>query len=173
MEPWLKVRNPPNSQAFWTPGEKSLSSLLHSLTSNIETEEKPITLNCRRKRQLLCSLGFPGGSAGKESTCNEEELGSIPGLGRSTRERNNQPVHYSGLENSMDCIVLSLLQGIFPTQGSNPGLLHYRWILYQLSRKGSPSIVHGVVKSRTQPSDFHFHLVAYLPCHQHSPHTQV
>ena len=33
---------------------------------------------------------------------------------------------------------LSLLQGIFPTQGSNPGLLHYRWILYQLSHKESP-----------------------------------
>ena len=33
---------------------------------------------------------------------------------------------------------LSLLQGIFPTQGSNPGLLHYRWILYQLSHQGSP-----------------------------------
>ena len=30
---------------------------------------------------------------------------------------------------------LSLLQGIFPTQGSNPGLPHYRWILYQLSHK--------------------------------------
>ena len=33
---------------------------------------------------------------------------------------------------------LSLLQGIFPTQASNPGLLHCRWILYQLSHKGSP-----------------------------------
>ena len=32
----------------------------------------------------------------------------------------------------------SLLQGIFPTQGSNPGVLHCRWILYQLSHKGSP-----------------------------------
>ena len=31
-----------------------------------------------------------------------------------------------------------LLQGIYPTQGSNPGLLHYRQILYQLSYKGSP-----------------------------------
>ena len=31
-----------------------------------------------------------------------------------------------------------LLLGIFPTQGSNPGLLHCRWILYQLSHKGSP-----------------------------------
>ena len=33
---------------------------------------------------------------------------------------------------------LSLLQEIFPTQGSNPGLPHCRWILYQLSHKGSP-----------------------------------
>ena len=32
---------------------------------------------------------------------------------------------------------LSLLQGIFPIQGSNPGLPHCRWILYQLSHKGS------------------------------------
>ena len=35
---------------------------------------------------------------------------------------------------------LSLLQWIFPTWGSNPGLLNCRWILYQLSHKGSPSI---------------------------------
>ena len=35
---------------------------------------------------------------------------------------------------------LSLLQGIFPTQGSNPGLLHWRQLLYQLSHKGSPNI---------------------------------
>ena len=33
---------------------------------------------------------------------------------------------------------LPLLQGIFPTQGSNTGILDYRWILYQLSHKGSP-----------------------------------
>ena len=31
----------------------------------------------------LISLGFPGGSAGEESACNEGDLGSIPGLGRS------------------------------------------------------------------------------------------
>ena len=33
---------------------------------------------------------------------------------------------------------LALLQGIFPTQGLNPGLLHCRWILYQMSHQGSP-----------------------------------
>ena len=35
---------------------------------------------------------------------------------------------------------LSLLQGIFPTQGWNPGLPHCRWILYQLSHRGSPDL---------------------------------
>ena len=39
---------------------------------------------------------------------------------------------------------LSLLQGIFPTQGSNPALLHCRQILYQLSHKGSPRILEWV-----------------------------
>ena len=39
---------------------------------------------------------------------------------------------------------LSLLQGIFPTEGSNPGLLHCRQILYQLSHKGSPRILEWV-----------------------------
>ena len=39
---------------------------------------------------------------------------------------------------------LSLLQGIFPTQGSNPGLPHCRWILCQLSHKGSPRILEWV-----------------------------
>ena len=39
---------------------------------------------------------------------------------------------------------LSLFQGIFPTQGSNPGLSHRRQILYQLSHKGSPRILEWV-----------------------------
>ena len=41
-------------------------------------------------------------SAGKEYTCNVEDLGSIPGLGRSPGERKGYPCQYSGLENSMD-----------------------------------------------------------------------
>ena len=65
-------------------------------------------------------MGFPGGSAGKESACSVGDLGSIPGLGRSPGEGNGYPLLYSGLENSMDCIV------------------------------------HGVSKSQTRPSDFHF-----------------
>ena len=46
----------------------------------------------------------------------------------------NSPGQNTGVDS------LSLLQGIFPTQGLNPGLPHCRWILYQLSHKGS--IIH-------------------------------
>ena len=48
---------------------------------------------------------FPGGSDGKESSCNAGDLGSIPGLGRSPGEGKGYPLQYGGLENSMDCIV--------------------------------------------------------------------
>ena len=65
--------------------------------------------------------GFPGGSAGEEFTHNAGDLGSIPGLGRSPGEGNSYPLQYSGLKNSMGCIV------------------------------------HGVAKSWTRLSDFHFH----------------
>ena len=64
--------------------------------------------------------GFPGSSVGKESACNAEDPSSIPGLGRSPGEGNGYPLQYSGLENSMDCLV------------------------------------HGLTKSRTWLSDFHF-----------------
>ena len=50
-------------------------------------------------------LGCPGGSAGRETTCNAGDPGSIPGLGRSPGEGKGYPLQYSGLENSMDCIV--------------------------------------------------------------------
>ena len=66
-------------------------------------------------------MSFPGGSAGKESVCNEEDLCSIPGLGRYPGEGKGYPLQYSGLENSKDFIV------------------------------------HGVTKSQTGLSNFHFH----------------
>ena len=53
-------------------------------------------------------LGFPCVSAVKESTCNAGDLGSIPGLGRSSGEGKGYPLQYSGLENSVDCIVLGV-----------------------------------------------------------------
>ena len=47
------------------------------------------------KSEHFSVRGFPAGSAGKESTCNAADLGSIPGLGRSTGEENGYPLHYS------------------------------------------------------------------------------
>ena len=67
--------------------------------------------------------GLPLWLIGKESTCNVRDLGLIPGLGRSPREGKGYPLQYSGLENSVDCIV------------------------------------HGVTKSQTQLTNFHFHIV--------------
>ena len=79
----------------------------------MEKSESEI-LFCQKKK------GFPGGSAGKECASNLGDLGSIHGL-RSPGEGNGYSLQYSGLENSLDCIV------------------------------------HGVTKSWTRLSDFHFH----------------
>ena len=62
----------------------------------------------------------------------------------------------------------SLLQGIFPTQGSNPGLPHYRWILYHLSHQGSPvsfnircQIIYGLHLSLKSVFPFHSRAFQY------------
>ena len=49
--------------------------------------------------------GFSHGSAGKDSACSVGDLGLIPGLGRYLGEGNSYPLQYSGVVNSMDCIV--------------------------------------------------------------------
>ena len=49
---------------------------------------------------------FPGGSVVKNQLANGEDLGLIPGSGRSPREGNGNPLQYSCLENSMDRGVL-------------------------------------------------------------------
>ena len=52
--------------------------------------------------KMLTGSWFPGGSVGKESACNVWNLDSIPGLGRSPGEGNDDPLPYSYLENPMD-----------------------------------------------------------------------
>ena len=64
-----------------------------------------IRKNCKRPWNLVlfpASLGFPGGSDGKESACKAGNPGLIPGLGRSPGEGNGNPAQYSCLENPMD-----------------------------------------------------------------------
>ena len=64
-----------------------------------------MTINILQRFLFRIILGFPCGSAGKESACNVGDLGSIPGLGRSSGEGKGYPIQYSGLENSMDYTV--------------------------------------------------------------------
>ena len=54
------------------------------------------------------SSSFPDSSVGKESACNAGDPGTIPGLGRPPGEGKGYPLQYSGLENSMDCVVLGV-----------------------------------------------------------------
>ena len=63
---------------------------------------------CQCEEKILFtseSHGLPFSSAGKETTCNAEDLGLIPGLERSFREGKGYPLKYSGLENSLDSTV--------------------------------------------------------------------
>ena len=59
-------------------------------------------LQAHPKLLQLYIEGFPGGSAVKNPPANAEDVGSIPGLARSPREGNGNPLQYSCLENSMD-----------------------------------------------------------------------
>ena len=68
-------------------------------------------------------FGFPGGSVGKESACKVGDLGLIPWLGRSSGEGKCYPLQYSGLENSMDCIVRGVAKS--PTRLND---FHFKFI---------------------------------------------
>ena len=61
-----------------------------------------VSLSLFRLRTGYQGKGLPGGSEGEESACNVEDLGSIPGLGRSSGEGNGNPLQYFCLENSTD-----------------------------------------------------------------------
>ena len=75
-------------------------------------------------------MGFPCGSAGKESACNGGDLGSVPGLGRSPGEGKGYPFQYSGLKNSMDCIA----HGVAKNQTQLSGF-HLLEVIYVLTAK--------------------------------------
>ena len=82
------------------------ASLVAQLVKNLPAMQETLIMKIRWRRDRLPTpvfLGFPGGSAGKESACSAGNRGSIPGLGRSSGERNSSPLQYSGLENSKDC----------------------------------------------------------------------
>ena len=83
----------------------------------------------------LAFLGFPVGSAGKESACNVGDVGSIPGLGRSPGEGKGYPLQDSGLENSRDCIA----QGVTKSQ-TRLSDFHFHFVLSGPIRSSPPSL---------------------------------
>ena len=109
----------------WGPGVMRRSAQLNACGCGIPCQAPEFTHSF--SKYLLSIYHFPCGSAGKESACNVGDLGLIPGLGRSPGEGNGYPLQYSGLENSMNCIV------------------------------------HGVTKSQTRLSDFHFAYYVLIP----------
>ena len=96
------------------PLEKGMATHSSTLAWRISWTEEPRRLQSMGMQRVgyngannisYFNKGFPGGSAGKESICNAGNLGLIPGLGGSPGEGNSYPVQYSGIENSMDCII--------------------------------------------------------------------
>ena len=85
------------SQVHWGLQDRGLQPKAASSIS-----PAPCTVQNSLFSNLCCLVGFLGGSAGKESTCNVEDLGSIPELGRSPEEGNGYSLQYSCLENSME-----------------------------------------------------------------------
>ena len=83
-----------------------VQSLVRELKSHklYSTTKNRIKLNLKYvfERRYHITMGFPGGSDGKESACNAGDLGSIPGLGRFPGEENGNPLYYSCLDNSMN-----------------------------------------------------------------------
>ena len=85
-----------------------IAQLIKNLPARQETPARFLGQEDHWRRDRLPTpifLGFPCGSAGQESACNVGDVGSIPGLQRSPGDVKGYPLQYSGLENSMNCIV--------------------------------------------------------------------
>ena len=70
--------------------------------------------------------GSPDSSAGEGSTCNAGDPSSVPGSGRSPGEGKGYPLQYSGLENSMNCIVRGGLKELDTTERLSLTALNYK-----------------------------------------------
>ena len=114
----------------WDSPDKNTGVSCHALLQGIfQTQESNPCLFV----SYITGRFFPGGSAGKESTCHSGDLGSIPRLGRSPGGGKGYPLQYSGLENSMDCIVFGVSKS--QTRLSD---FHFHF-LYHSRHLGSPS----------------------------------
>ena len=109
------------------------------------------------KQVLPWYQGFPGSSVGKESTCNAGDPSSIPGLGRYAGEGIGYPLQYSWaslvaqLVKNLPAVRETWVGSLLPGEGKG----------YPFQDSGlensTDCVVHGVAKSQTRLSDFHYH----------------
>ena len=108
-------------------------------------------------------MGFPDSSVGKESAYNSGDPGSIPGSRRSTGEGIGYPLHYSWA--SLVAQLVKNPSAMWETLGSilglgrSPGEGNGYPLQYSGLENSMDCIVHGVTKSQTGLSDFHFSFV--------------
>ena len=117
-------------------------------------------LECLKFAPLsVCLLDFPNGSVGKESACNAGDPGSIPGLERSAGEGIGYPLQYS-----WSSLVAQVVKNQPAMQETWVRSLGWEDVLEKGKATHSSilawripwCIVHGVAKSRTRLSNFHF-----------------
>ena len=113
----------------------------------------------------ISEMDFPGSSADKDSTSSAGDPGSIPGLGRSPGEGVGYPLQYSWAS-LVTQAVMNLPAMWRP--GFNPWVGKIPWRRERLhtpvflpgefhGQRSLAGYIHGIVRSRTQLSDFHFH----------------
>ena len=104
---------------------------------------------------MISDMSFRDSSVGKESACNEGDPGSISGLGRSPEEGIGYPLWYSWAS-----LVAQLIKNLPAMQETWVGKIPWRRKGYPLQYSSLENsmdyIVHGLTKSQTWLSDFHF-----------------
>ena len=138
--------------------EKDWSPLtfIHSFTQQIFTEHQ---------------LFFPDSSVGKVSACNAGDPSSIPASGRSAAEGIGYPLQYSSaslVAHLKNPPTMQVDLGLIPRLGRSPGDGKGYPLWYSGLENSTNCIVHGVTKSQTWLSNFHFHFsTMFQECFRH------
>ena len=106
FDPWIRKipeggnGNPLQYSSLENPMDRGACRLQSMGSQELDMIQR---LNYNNKYRLVLAIPvFLSGSDGKESACNQRDLGSIPGSGRSPGKRNGNPLQYSSLKNSMN-----------------------------------------------------------------------
>ena len=144
----------PNSGREWRTGKPGVLQSIGSQTvgHNWATEQQDTckcmseSLHCSPETITILLIGYTSIEDVSESQSRSVVSNSLRPHGLHSPGNSPAPNTWVGS--------LSLLHGTVPTQGSNPGLLCRRWILYQLSHKGSPRILEWVAYSFSSGSSW-------------------